>query len=113
MMILHNGWFHFCSESVTIKIHDVSLILQPGYHLKQIGPNSFSCQKLSQVFVRIYSKDDAGELIPPVLLSLSGDAGYRNNSVSAAGGSFLFDNLFPGNFYLRPLLKVFLVDMNC
>ncbi|KAK1574965.1 hypothetical protein Q3G72_001403 [Acer saccharum] len=76
-----------------------------GYHLKQIGLNSFSCQKLSQVIIRIYSKDDAGEPIPPVLLSLSGDDGYRNNSVSAAGGSFLFDNLFPGNFYLRPLLK--------
>ncbi|KAK3194298.1 hypothetical protein Dsin_025608 [Dipteronia sinensis] len=78
---------------------------KPGYHLKQIGLNSFSCQKLSQVIIRIYSKDDAGEPIPPVLLSLSGDDGYRNNSVSAAGGSFLFDNLFPGNFYLRPLLK--------
>lgn len=41
-----------------------------------------------------------------MLLSLSGDEGYRNNSVSGAGGMFLFDNLFPGTFYLRPLLKV-------
>lgn len=80
--------------------------MQPGYYLRQVGPNSFSCQKLSQISVRIYSKDDAGEPIPSVLLSLSGDDGYRNNSVSWAGGSFHFDNLFPGNFYLRPLLKV-------
>jgi len=36
---------------------------------------------------------------------LSGDEGYKNNSVSGAGGTFLFDNLFPGTFYLRPLLK--------
>ncbi|KAL9435513.1 hypothetical protein AB3S75_021731 [Citrus x aurantiifolia] len=78
---------------------------KPGYYLRQVGPNSFSCQKLSQISVRIYSKDDAGEPIPSVLLSLSGDDGYRNNSVSWAGGSFHFDNLFPGNFYLRPLLK--------
>ncbi|XP_044493042.1 nodal modulator 1 isoform X2 [Mangifera indica] len=78
---------------------------KPGYHLKQVGSNSFSCQKLGQVSVRIYSKDDAEELIPSVLLSLSGDDGYRNNSVSGVGGHFLFDNLFPGNFYLRPLLK--------
>ncbi|XP_031274126.1 nodal modulator 1 [Pistacia vera] len=78
---------------------------KPGYHLKQVGSNSFSCQKLGQISVRIYSKDDAEEPIPSVLLSLSGDDGYRNNSVSGAGGLFLFDNLFPGNFYLRPLLK--------
>ncbi|XP_068304702.1 uncharacterized protein [Pyrus communis] len=78
-----------------------------GYHLKQVGPHSFSCQKLGQISVNIHSKDDAKEPIPSVLLSLSGDDGYRNNSVSAAGGAFLFNNLFPGTFYLRPLLKEF------
>lgn len=80
--------------------------MQPGYHLKQVGPHSFSCEKLSQITVNIYSKDDAKELIPSVLLSLSGNDGYRNNSVSGAGGVFLFNDLFPGTFYLRPLLKV-------
>ncbi|CAK7348450.1 unnamed protein product [Dovyalis caffra] len=78
---------------------------KPGYHLKRIGPYSFSCQKLGQIFVHMYSKDDANEPIPSVLLSLSGDDGYRNNSISGTGGTFLFDNLFPGTFYLRPLLK--------
>ncbi|KAK4778645.1 hypothetical protein SAY86_006173 [Trapa natans] len=78
---------------------------KPGYYLKQLGPHSFSCQKLGQISVRVYSKDDAREPIPSVLLSLSGDVGYRNNSVSTADGTFLFDNLFPGSFYLRPLLK--------
>lgn len=82
------------------------MYLQPGYHLKQVGPHSFSCQKLSQISVNIHHKDDAKELIPSVLLSLSGDNGYRNNSVSEAGGAFLFDNLFPGMFYLRPVMKV-------
>lgn len=76
-----------------------------GYHVKAVGPYSFSCQKLSQISVRIHSKDDANEPFPSVLLSLSGEDGYRNNSVAAAGGMFLFDNLFPGSFYLRPLLK--------
>ncbi|XP_077219224.1 carbohydrate-binding-like fold isoform X2 [Tasmannia lanceolata] len=78
---------------------------KPGYHLKSVGPNSFSCQKLSQVSVHIYAGEEVKELFPSVLLSLSGEDGYRNNSVTAAGGSFLFDNLFPGSFYLRPLLK--------
>lgn len=75
------------------------------YYLKNVGPYSFSGQKLSQISVRIYSKDNTKEPIPSVLLSLSGDNGYRNNSVSEAGGVFLFSNLFPGTFYLRPLLK--------
>ncbi|CAI9288723.1 unnamed protein product [Lactuca saligna] len=78
---------------------------KPGYHVKEIGPYSFSCQKLGQISVHIHSKEDANELFPSVLLSLSGEDGYRNNSISAAGGTFVFDNLFPGSFYLRPLLK--------
>ncbi|KAK6941103.1 hypothetical protein RJ641_030634 [Dillenia turbinata] len=78
---------------------------KPGYHLKQTGPYSFSCQKLGQIAVRIYSEEDSKEPFPSVLLSLSGEDGYRNNSISGVGGVFLFDNLFPGSFYLRPLLK--------
>ncbi|KAE9598205.1 hypothetical protein Lal_00003964 [Lupinus albus] len=79
--------------------------VKPGYHLKQVGPHSFSCQKLSQISVRVHHIDDAKESIPSVLLSLSGDNGYRNNSVSGTGETFSFINLFPGMFYLRPVLK--------
>uniref|UniRef100_A0A1J3G3W9 Nodal modulator 1 n=1 Tax=Noccaea caerulescens TaxID=107243 RepID=A0A1J3G3W9_NOCCA len=78
---------------------------KPGYHIKRLGPYSFSCQKLGQISVRVFSKDNAETSVPPLLLSLSGDHGYRNNSISGAGGIFVFDSLFPGNFYLRPLLK--------
>lgn len=78
---------------------------KPGYHVKQLGPNSFTCQKLSQIVVNIYDGGESGGLFPSVLLSLSGEDGYRNNSISGAGGVFSFDNLFPGSFYLRPLLK--------
>ncbi|CAN8280635.1 unnamed protein product [Cochlearia groenlandica] len=78
---------------------------KPGYHIKRLGPSSFSCQKLGQISVRVVSKDNAETSIPPLLLSLSGDHGYRNNSISGGGGHFVFDSLFPGNFYLRPLLK--------
>ncbi|WOL10268.1 nodal modulator 1 [Canna indica] len=76
-----------------------------GYHLKQVGPSSFTCEKLSQIVVHIHDGREDGELFPSVLLSLSGEDGYRNNSVSSAGGSFSFVDLFPGSFYLRPLLK--------
>lgn len=85
--------------------------LQPGYHVKQVGQYSFSCQKLGQISVRLYSSEDSNEPFPSVLLSLSGEDGYRNNSVTGVGGTFMFDNLFPGSFYLRPLLKV--LDLEC
>ncbi|KAL9239761.1 hypothetical protein vseg_014053 [Gypsophila vaccaria] len=78
---------------------------KPGYHLKPVGPNSFSCQKLGQVSVRIDSAEDAEEPFPSVLLSLSGEDGYRNNSITGVGGHYTFEDLFPGSFYLRPLLK--------
>ncbi|KAM0954506.1 putative carboxypeptidase-like, regulatory domain superfamily, immunoglobulin-like protein [Dioscorea sansibarensis] len=76
-----------------------------GYHIKQVGPYSFTCQKLGQILVYIKDGKEHGEVFPSVLLSLSGEDGYRNNSISGPGGAFKFDNLFPGSFYLRPLLK--------
>ncbi|KAA0046704.1 nodal modulator 3 [Cucumis melo var. makuwa] len=79
--------------------------MKSGFHLERVGPYSFSCQKLGQISVKIHARDNSEEPIPPVLLSLSGQNGYRNNSVSSAGGVFLFNDLFPGTFYLRPLLK--------
>ncbi|KAK8947068.1 hypothetical protein KSP39_PZI007206 [Platanthera zijinensis] len=78
---------------------------KPGYFVKQVGPYSFTCQKLGQVVVNVHDGAETVGLFPSVLLSLSGEDGYRNNSVSGAGGAFIFDNLFPGSFYLRPLLK--------
>lgn len=78
---------------------------KPGYLVKQVGPNSFTCLKLGRIVVNVHDGREPVGLFPSVLLSLSGDDGYRNNSVSGAGGTFTFDNLFPGSFYLRPVLK--------
>ena len=56
--------------------------------------------------VHIFVGEGAEESLPSVLLSLSGEDGYQNNSIFASGGEFNFENLFPGSFFLRPLLKV-------
>ncbi|KAF9622323.1 hypothetical protein IFM89_031126, partial [Coptis chinensis] len=48
-----------------------------GYHLKSIGSSSFSCQKLSQIAICIYPREESSELFPSILLSLSGEDGYR------------------------------------
>lgn len=78
---------------------------KPSYHLKQVAPTSFTCEKLGQIVVHISGEKEDGEFLPSVLLSLSGEDGYRNNSVSNPGGTFSFIDLFPGSFYLRPVLK--------
>ncbi|EPS72179.1 hypothetical protein M569_02578, partial [Genlisea aurea] len=78
---------------------------KPGYSIKHVGRYSFSCQKLGQISVKIYFSEDGNEPLPPILLSLSGEDGYRNNSVTGVSGVFLFADLFPGSYYLRPLLK--------
>ena len=39
-----------------------------------------------------------------VLLSLSGDD-YRNNDVTGNDGVLKFESLFPGSYYVRPMLK--------
>jgi hypothetical protein len=79
--------------------------LQAGFYLKSIGDNSFSCQKLGKIVVTILAGEGAEEVLPSVLLSLSGDHGYRKNAATSAGAGFSFNDLFPGSFYLRPLLK--------
>lgn len=76
-----------------------------GYHLKALEEYSFSCQKLSQIVVHIHAGEGAEKSLPSVLLSLSGEDGYRNNAITIPGEAFNFDNLFPGIFYLRPLIK--------
>lgn len=85
---------------------DCLIVFQEGFHLRSLGDNSFSCQKLGQIVVTINPGEGAEEVLPSVLLSLSGDDGYRKNAATIPGGVFSFTYLFPGSFYLRPLLKV-------
>lgn len=44
------------------------------------------------------------------VLSLSGPAGFRENTLSLADGSFVFSQLAPGEYFLRPLLKEYLFE---
>eukprot|EP00250_Pteridium_aquilinum_P020313 c24781_g1_i1 orf=109-3804(+) len=75
------------------------------YHCKSIDSQSFACQKLGQIVVRMLPGEGAEDQLPSVLLSLSGDRGFRRNAIASSGEAFVFDSLFPGNFFLRPLLK--------
>lgn len=76
-----------------------------GYHCKPLSDQSFACQKLGQIVVRIIPGEGAEDQLPSILLSLSGDGGFRKNAIASSREAFVFEGLFPGNFFLRPLLK--------
>jgi hypothetical protein len=59
---------------------------------------------LSELLVQISDKK-TGRPVSEVVLSLSGPGGYRKNELSGADGSFVFEQLVPGEYHLRPLLK--------
>ncbi|GJP38808.1 hypothetical protein CLOM_g23217 [Closterium sp. NIES-68] len=85
-----------------------------GYIFKPLGDNSFEAQKLASITVKIATPaaaaaagaSSANEPLPSVLLSLTGDNSFRRNEATAAGQNvFAFEGLFPGSYFLRPVLK--------
>ncbi len=115
-------------------VHYGVLARSQGYHLVQDssegGAINFRALKLGQIQVRVDMADTkepvagapaartraggaSSNAWPPVcagaLLSLSGE-GYRNNNASDAAGGLLFHSLFPGSYFLRPLLKEYRFD---
>lgn len=94
----------------------------PGFHLVQQQDESstdsdkstrtvnFRASKLGSLTVRAItgskgSEDAAGTVIAGALLSLSGAGGYRANNATNEQGEVVFSNIFPGDYYLMPLLK--------
>ncbi|KAK8818259.1 hypothetical protein WA556_006079 [Blastocystis sp. ATCC 50177/Nand II] len=73
------------------------------FHKSADGLN-FSHQKLSSLTVRVV--DSEHKPVAGALLSLS-STGYNSNEVSRADGSFVFGQLFPGEYYLHAQLKEF------
>ncbi|XP_055531777.1 BOS complex subunit NOMO1 [Wyeomyia smithii] len=65
--------------------------------------NSFSGHKLCEIIVTV--KDDAGNRLSGVLLSLSGAESYRKNLVTGEDGTIKFHSLSPSEYYLRAMMK--------
>jgi hypothetical protein len=67
----------------------------------------FKALKLGSIVVKVLDQDKAP--VNGVLLSLSG-SGYRNNNVTQQQGVFSFLSLYPGEYYLKPLLKEYIFE---
>lgn len=50
-------------------------------------------------------KDDQGNKLSGVLLSLSGGESYRKNLITGDDGTIKFHSLSPSQYYLRPMMK--------
>jgi hypothetical protein len=80
-------------------------VFKEGFHFKEDlnTPGNFRMIKLSRVSVFVREERTKTPL-SGVLLSLTGE-NYRNNNLTNNDGSFNFTHLFPGQYYLKPLLK--------
>ncbi|XP_058066373.1 BOS complex subunit NOMO1 [Anopheles bellator] len=65
--------------------------------------NTFGGHKLCEIIVTV--KDDAGNRLSGVLLSLSGAESYRKNLVTGDDGTIKFHSLSPSEYYLRAMMK--------
>jgi len=71
---------------------------------------SFSAHKLCEISVVV--KDEAGQTLSGVLLSLSGGESYRKNLVTGDNGAINFHSLSPSQYYLRPMMKEYKFEPN-
>ncbi len=58
----------------------------------------------------LVSDQKTGRPVSEAVLSLSGPGGFRKNELSQADGAFVFEQLVPGEYHLRPVLKEFVFD---
>lgn len=68
----------------------------------------FKAHKLCEVIATV--KDEQGNKLPGVLLSLSGAESYRKNLVTGEDGTINFHSLSPSQYYLRPMMKEYRFD---
>lgn len=71
---------------------------------------SFKAYKLCEIVVK--AKDDAGNKLAGVLLSLSGSDSYRKNLVTGEDGVIKFHSLSPSEYFLKPMMKEYKFSPN-
>jgi hypothetical protein len=78
-----------------------------GYKVLRQSATNFFASKYSKLSVEVIDQDN--KILPKVFLSLSGE-GFRKNSLSNETENTVFENLFSGSFYLKPLLKEYVFE---
>lgn len=71
---------------------------------------TFRAYKLCEIVVK--AKDNAGNKLAGVLLSLSGSDRYRKNLVTGDDGVIKFHSLSPSEYFLKPMMKEYKFNPN-
>jgi len=76
--------------------------------------NNFQFQKEGSDFrsvrmgeVKLEAVDESGNTLAGVMLSMSGEGGFRHNNKTGDDGSYTFSNMVSGDYFVRPMLKEF------
>ncbi|XP_059614137.1 BOS complex subunit NOMO1 [Phlebotomus argentipes] len=70
--------------------------------------NVIHAKKLCEIVATV--RDEAGNLLSGVLLSLSGGESYRKNLVTGDEGVIKFHSLSPSQYFLKPMMKEYKFD---
>lgn len=98
-----NGEFKFGPLDTTVDIEVTAA--KESYVFSDFDANAqlFRAHKLCEIIATV--KDEQGNRLAGVLLSLSGAESYRKNLVTGEDGTIKFHSLSPSQYYLRPMMK--------
>ncbi|KAB7494239.1 Nodal modulator 1 [Armadillidium nasatum] len=98
------------SQSYNVVAEKVGYIMNPPSQRIEVEGRdmstlkmSFNAYKLAEIIVKI--TDENGEPLEGVLVSTSGGKDYRQNSLTEADGTYIFQSLMPSDYFLRPMMK--------
>ena len=73
-----------------------------NFQFKKEGSNFRSVQ-MGQITLQ--AVDENGGKLAGVMLSMSGEGGYRHNNKTAADGTYTFSGMVPGDYFIKAILK--------
>lgn len=97
------GAFKFGPLNGNLEVHLTAFKESYVFSEYDTKTDEFKAHKLCEIIATV--KDEKGNLLPGVLLSLSGAESYRKNLVTAEDGRINFHSLSPSQYFLRPMMK--------
>uniref|UniRef100_A0A1L8DPQ2 Putative metalloproteinase-related collagenase pm5 n=2 Tax=Nyssomyia neivai TaxID=330878 RepID=A0A1L8DPQ2_9DIPT len=97
------GEFKFTTVDASVDIEIVATKESYEFTPFNRDTNVIHGKKLCEIVATV--RDEAGNLLSGVLLSLSGGESYRKNLVTGDDGIIKFHSLSPSEYFLRPMMK--------
>uniref|UniRef100_A0A1B0DB56 ER membrane protein complex subunit 7 beta-sandwich domain-containing protein n=1 Tax=Phlebotomus papatasi TaxID=29031 RepID=A0A1B0DB56_PHLPP len=102
------GEFKFTAVDASVDIDITASKESYEFSALDRNTNVIRAKKLCEIVATL--RDDAGNLLSGVLLSLSGGESYRKNLVTGDDGVIKFHSLSPSQYFLKPMMKEYKFD---